>query len=164
MQKIKGIKIEPDLNDVGRYWVHFPTGYSFNMSESEILNPDVNTQVKRNLRQAFKLGNYGNVDTAEFKNGINSILGGIETAAGKVFLTSNLTHLGDGWYEIGFSSKSDSIAVIITVHEQELIGELDEFARCETVLANIASFLRISKAASLTTSALNSIKNREFWW
>lgn len=166
MRKIKNITITPLSEQPGYFEVTFPMGYFFTVSEADLLNPAPQTQVFANLRTAYRVGNYGEVQSKEFLNGINSVGGqnGFETKDGKVFVSS----IEDGDYPgmllIGMSSRKGEVAFDIQIHKAELTEEPDEMTRCQAVLANIGTFLKLRGDKTITTAAINAVKQQQFWW
>lgn len=166
MQKIKGIQIAAAPEQPGWFQIDFPMGYGFTISEAEILSPDPQAQLLANMRLAFKVGNYGKVQSKEFLNGINSVEGqnGFETSIGKLFVSKIDDAEMPGRLTVGFSSRKGDSTIEIEVSDAELQDEPDEISRCQAVIGNIGSFLKLRGDKAITQAAINAVKAQQFWW
>lgn len=144
-----------------------PSGYT--MDKSVLFNPGWNPDaIKLNMRLAHRIGNYGQLNSAEYIDALNKkggALTGIEGPDGRYYISEiTLVDAENRIYRVGFGEKTGNtigptIHTIEVSQDEMLADDQDE----REILTNLPAFLRIGGHADVTPAAAAAVRAHRWW-
>jgi hypothetical protein len=135
-------------------------GYQFEVEKTSLLNSDFNQeQLLHNMRLAFLIGNYGQLNSLEYLDSVNKNGAGLKLTCGTKYI-NRVENNENGTYTVFVGNKKGSEDYQIELQESQLREDSGDRS---AVLHNIKSFLKAEGYTSLSAAAITKLKNQDFW-